>query len=112
MVRCQRYQEIIEEEDLLGNATRVGNVLLDGVRAFEQEFAGRISNGRGLGMLVAFDLPDTATRDSVRLKMREEGVMGMPSGTRSIRFRPPLNLTADEAREGLSRVRRALLSYL
>lgn len=112
MVRCQRYQEIIEEEGLLDNATRVGNVLLDGVRAFEQEFSGRISNGRGLGMLVAFDLPDTATRDSVRMKMRQEGVLGMPSGTRSIRFRPPLNLSADEAREGLSRVRRALVSQL
>jgi len=36
----------------------------------------------------------------------------MPSGTRSIRFRPPLNLTAEEAREGLSRVERALAAKL
>jgi L-lysine 6-transaminase len=112
MVRCQRYIEIIEDEALLDNARRVGQVLLDGVRGFEAEFPGRVSNGRGLGMLVAFDLPDGETRTAVRLEMRKEGVLGMPSGTRSIRFRPPLNLTAEEAREGLSRVERALAAKL
>jgi L-lysine 6-transaminase len=72
MVRCQRYIEIIEDEALLDNARRVGQVLLDGVRGFEAEFPGRVSNGRGLGMLVAFDLPDGETRTAVRLEMRKE----------------------------------------
>jgi L-lysine 6-transaminase len=112
MVRCQAYQEIIEDEGLLENASRAGAFLLDGVRAFEEEFDGKVSNARGLGMMVAFRLPDAATRDRVRFKMRDEGVLGMPSGTRSIRFRPPLNLTAEEANEGLSRVRKALVAEL
>jgi L-lysine 6-transaminase len=112
MVRCQRYVEIIEEEGLLENATRVGRLLLDGVRELESRFPGKVSNARGLGMLVAFDLPDTETRSAARVKMRDEGVLAMPSGVRSIRFRPPVSLTREEAVEGLARVRRALEAQL
>jgi L-lysine 6-transaminase len=108
MVRCQRFVEIIEEDNLLENATRLGAHLLDGVRALTEEFSGKVSNARGLGMFVAFDLPDNETRRATRLKMVERGVLGLSSGERSIRFRPPVSLTRDEADEGLRRLRQTL----
>ena len=33
--------------------------------------------------------------------MVEDGVLGLRSGERSIRFRPPINLTRDHTDEGL-----------
>ena len=108
MVRCRRYVEIIEREELLTNARRVGDHLKRGLRALEAEMPDRVSNSRGRGMFLAFDLPDKPTRDRVLQRMIDDGVLGLPSGHRAIRFRPPLSLTAAEADEGLARLRRAL----
>ncbi len=60
MVRSQRYLEIIAEENLVENAGAMGRLLLDGLNALAQE-SDLVSNVRGQGMLLAFDLPDTRT---------------------------------------------------
>ena len=112
MIRCQRYVEIIEEEDLLANARVVGAQLLDGLRRLEDRFPGGLTNARGRGMFLAFDLPDTETRNKALARLIESDVLGLPSGATAIRFRPPLVLSADEAQEGLRRVERALSGLL
>ncbi|HEX2165048.1 MAG TPA: L-lysine 6-transaminase [Thermoanaerobaculia bacterium] len=112
MIRCQRYVEIIEEEDLLANAREVGGELLAGLRRLEDRFPGGVTNARGRGMFLAFDLPDTETRNKALAKLIESDVLGLPSGADAIRFRPPLVLSRDEAAEGLARVERALAGLL
>ncbi|MGB6365120.1 MAG: L-lysine 6-transaminase, partial [Thermoanaerobaculia bacterium] len=108
MVRCQRYVEIIEEDGLLENATTVGALLLEGLQQLETTYPEMVSNSRGRGMMVAFDLPDPKTRDAVLGEMVEVGVMGLACGVQAIRFRPPLSLSPDEAAEGLRRLELAL----
>jgi L-lysine 6-transaminase len=108
MVRCQRYVEIIEEDGLLENASEVGALLVEGLEQLETTFPEMVSNSRGRGMMVAFDLPDTKFRDAVLAEMIEVGVMGLSSGEKAIRFRPPLSLSRDEAAEGLRRLELAL----
>ena len=108
MVRCQRFVEIIEEDNLLDNASTVGALLLEGLEQLETTYPEQVSNSRGRGMMVAFDLPDPKTRDSVLGEMVEVGVMGLASGVQAIRFRPPLTLSPDEAAEGLRRLELAL----
>ena len=57
MVRCQRYLEIMAEENLVENAGRMGQRpagRADGVARGSD----LISNVRGRGMMLAFDLPD------------------------------------------------------
>ncbi len=110
MVRCRRYIEIIREEGLIENAATVGAHLLEGVRGLAEEMPDLVSNPRGRGMFVAFDLTDRERRKKVIWKMIDEGVLGLASGNRGVRFRPPLNLTREVADEGLRRVRKALLS--
>ncbi len=112
MVRCQRYVEIIEEDGLLANAAEVGGQLLAGCQRLTERFEGRVTNARGRGLFVAFDLPDREVRKQVLMAMREAGAIGLPSGARSIRFRPALNLTSEEADEGLRRTERALAAVL
>jgi L-lysine 6-transaminase len=112
MMRCQRYVEIIEEEGLLANAAQVGAELLDGLRRLEDRFPRGVSNARGRGMFLAFDLQDTETRNKALAKLIDSDVLGLPSGATAIRFRPPLVLMSDEAAEGLERVERALAGLL
>jgi L-lysine 6-transaminase len=107
MVRSARYMQIMEEDDVVGNAGRVGAFFLDELRALEGEFEG-ISNVRGQGLFLAMDLPDTDTRNQVRLGCWNRGLAILPSGERSIRFRPPLIFSEDDVRRAVSTLREVL----
>lgn len=108
MVRSQRYCEVIEEEKLVGNAARVGDVIRNGLERLAEDHSALISNIRGRGLMIAFDLPSNEARDAAVNKLEENGMLALPSGNRSIRFRPHLNVSEDEAREGLSRLETTL----
>jgi L-lysine 6-transaminase len=108
MVRSARFLEIVAEERLIENARVVGDHLLAGLRALERELGGLISNSRGLGLMIAFDLPSPEARDAARRAIVANGLLLLPCGTRSIRFRPPLDLSAAEADTGLEILRKTL----
>ena len=108
MVRCQRYLEIIEEEELVENAAAVGAHLLAGLESLQAERPDAVSNARGRGLMCAVDLPDTETRDRLMDKAYELGLMILGCGKRSIRFRPALDITSAEIDEALDLVRKAL----
>jgi L-lysine 6-transaminase len=108
MVRCGRYLEIITEENLIENARAVGEHLQARLRELAEEFPGLMTNVRGRGLFIAFDLPDKAMRDRALAACLENGLMGLASGASAIRFRPHLILTRDEADEGVRKLRRAL----
>lgn len=112
MVRCTRIVEIIEEDRLLDNVTRIGGRLLDNLHRLEATFPGKVTNARGRGMFVAFDLPDGDTRKAALAALNDANVLGLASGARAIRFRPALTLTADDADEGVRRVEKALAGLL
>jgi L-lysine 6-transaminase len=108
MVRCEQYLEIIEEERLVDNAKVVGAHLLAGLEEMAREFTGLVSNVRGRGLFIAFDLPDKALRDRTLAACLEHGLIGLASGASAIRFRPSLALSKEEANEGVEKLRAAL----
>jgi L-lysine 6-transaminase len=108
MVRSTRFLEVIHEERLVENARVVGERLLASLVALQEESGGWITNARGRGLMIAFDLRDTALRDRMQALAIENGLLVLRSGTQSIRFRPPLNLTVAEADQGIEIVRRSL----
>jgi L-lysine 6-transaminase len=93
MIRCQRYLEIMAEEKLVENATEVGAYLLSNLESMQKESPDLFSNARGLGLMCAIDFPDTETRRATREKCYELGLLILPCGERSLRFRPPLDVT-------------------
>lgn len=95
MLRSQKYLEIIEEEDMVKNAKKVGNYLKNSLLDLQEEFDG-ISNVRGKGLMCAFNLPSTERRDEVKERCFNNGLLVLKSGRRAIRFRPPLNFSEDE----------------
>ena len=92
MVRCARYLQIIEEDGLVANAARIGELFKAGLQELSGKFPA-IDNVRGRGLFLAFDLPDTATRNQVRSACWEAGLASLACGTRSIRFRPSLTFS-------------------
>lgn len=108
MVRSQRYFEIIDEENLVDNAAKVGAYFLGELQRFSEEFPNLVSNVRGRGLMAAFDLPDGDTRNKALEVFMAHDVMVLSSGHQSARFRPPLNLSMEEAAEGIRRMEKGL----
>jgi len=108
MVRFSRYLEIIEEDRLVDNARAVGDQLLRGLREIEGESGGKMSNARGRGLMIAFDLPSPELRGKAHEALLGNGLLLLTCGVRSIRFRPALNLSAADASRGLEIVRKTL----
>jgi L-lysine 6-transaminase len=96
MVRSQRYLEIIQEDKLVEHAAIAGEHLLTRLNRLQAEFPETIGNVRGRGLFCAFDLKDASKRQLLREKAFAGGLIILGSGARSIRFRPPLNISLDE----------------
>lgn len=107
MVRCGRILEVMEDDDLLGNAERVGKVILEGLHALATADR-RVTNVRGRGLLCAFDLPTTEERDDFLARAYEKELLILGCGPRTVRFRPSLAITEDDARLALNLTGRAL----
>src|SRR6266571_2811621 len=105
MIRSRRLHEIIERDGLLGRAAASGAWFLAELQEFGARYPGLVSNVRGRGLMCAFDLPDAAQRDSLIGVLRaEERILLLPSGPRSIRFRPALTISEDELAVGIKAI--------
>jgi L-lysine 6-transaminase len=105
MVRSTHFLRIIEKERLVENAGKVGGYFLDRLRALQREEP-RISAARGRGLFLAFDLPDGKTREEFWKGFFDLGVLTLRSGENSIRFRPPLDITAEVIDEAMDAMRK------
>jgi 4-aminobutyrate aminotransferase/(S)-3-amino-2-methylpropionate transaminase len=102
---------VLETAADLGYAQRVrdaGKVLADGFRAIaDGPGAGIVTSVRGRGTFLAFDLPDTPTRDRFNAECLKQGLLTGPCGDRSIRVRPMLCFTpalAEQVVDGFAKV--------
>ena len=99
MVRCQKYLEVIRDENLVYNAKIQGELLLKELLEIQENHPNLISNVRGKGLMCAMDLPTTEKRDEIRKRIYDNGLVILGCGEKTIRFRPPLIVTADEISE-------------
>jgi L-lysine 6-transaminase len=97
MVRARRILEIVEADDLIASAARLGKGLLDRLQELADAHPRLVDNVRGRGLMCALDLPSPELRDEVNARMRrDERVLMLTCGPRSIRFRPSLAVGEDE----------------
>ena len=90
-VRSTYYLRIYEQEQLVENARVKGELFLDGLRSLAKHHS-IVTAPRGSGLMLAFDLPDTATRDAFWRGCYELNLLVIRSGERSIRLRPVLDV--------------------
>lgn len=104
MVRSTAIIETIKEENLVENAAVVGEHFLNRLKELE---GGPVSNVRGRGLMIAFDLPDTPHRNGVYEKLHDN-MLALKSGERSLRFRPVLTFTKDDADQAVEFIKKTL----
>ncbi len=108
MVRSQRYLEVMEAENLGQHALKMGEYMTGLIESLAVKFPGKISNIRGKGLMIAFDLPDTQMRDAFIKLLYKNGLIILKSGEKAVRFRPALNVTKALLDEGFALVEIAL----
>ena len=108
MVRSRIHLEIFQEESTFEHARAMGEVLLSELQQLQADYPATVSNARGLGLLCAFDLPDTETRDRLVADLFRRRLIILSCGWRAIRFRTSLNIPENDLREGLSIIRDAV----
>jgi L-lysine 6-transaminase len=111
MVRCTHILEIIENEKLLENATLRGAELLAGLERIQERFP-VVERARGRGLMCAIDLPSTELRARVIRQCFADGMIVLPCGPRSVRFRPTLTVQAEAIAEGVRRLEHAIATVL
>jgi acetylornithine/N-succinyldiaminopimelate aminotransferase len=85
--------KVIEDDDLLANATSVGDRLMQGTRAIGHPLLGDV---HGAGLLVGVDLGADVAPAVVRAAQAAGFIVNDPTPAR-LRLAPPLVLTADQA---------------
>ena len=93
-VRSTHYLRIIEQEKLVENARLKGEIFLKELYALARKQP-VVTAVRGRGLMLAFDLPDTAKRDAFWKGAYELGLLVVRCGERSIRLRPVLDVKDD-----------------
>ncbi len=109
MVRFARILEIIEQDKLVENAATVGAFFLKGLLDLQKRQP-QMSQARGRGLMIAFDLPDTQTRNFLRTALWDAGLATLPCGPVSVRFRPSLIFSEADATQALGILEQTLAS--
>ncbi len=108
MVRATVMLEVIERDGLIARAAEVGAGLLAQLEDL-QDRHDVLDNARGRGLLCAIDLPSRAMRDDVVARLvRDEHVMLLGCGERSLRFRPALTAPEEDLTRAVEALERAV----
>ena len=91
--------ETIEQEDLLGNAVRMGARFMDGLKALAPKHT-CIQSVRGVGLMVGLVLNVPAK--PVEAKLRENGLLCIATGDHVLRFVPPLVVSPAQIDQALA----------
>jgi len=92
--------DVIEQEQLLENAAKVGDLVMNGLRDVQSRHDA-IREVRGLGLMIGIELPDHETQAAVERGAFERGLLMLGCGEASIRMSPALVFREDQARVAL-----------
>ncbi|MCX6080783.1 MAG: aminotransferase class III-fold pyridoxal phosphate-dependent enzyme [Chloroflexi bacterium] len=109
----------IRDEKMLENAVERGTQLQTGLRKFQEEFSA-IGDVRGLGLMIGTEFldargkPDKTTVKAVIHSAEQQGLLLLSCGTydNTIRWIPPLNVSAEQVHTGLQIFGQALSDVL
>ncbi len=114
-----RILEVIKTEKLDEQARKLGSWLKSELEQLAKAYPSIIKNVRGLGFMLGIELADkipvfAASEKSAAVqfasRVHAAGVLTIPAGTQIIRLLPALNLTPQEAGEGISRIEETVRS--
>ncbi|WP_130014688.1 aminotransferase class III-fold pyridoxal phosphate-dependent enzyme [Serinicoccus sediminis] len=92
---------VIESEGLLEHARTVGEDILAGLRAIQQDHPDVVVDVRGVGLMIGVEFADSALSAAVQQAAFERGLLVLEAGESVVRMSPPLVVTPEEARTGV-----------
>jgi 4-aminobutyrate aminotransferase len=108
--------KIIESENLLANAQKMGNYIQDRLRSAQNDLP-IIGDVRGKGLMVGAELvaedgaPAVDIIKAVIKEMGDYGIVLTKCGSSTIRFAPPLIINEDQVEKGLGVIIDVLMKY-
>jgi len=97
------FKEIIKD-DLINNAKIQGEYLVERLKDIQSKY--NLKDIRGMGLLIAFDLPEAKGPEFVKACLGEGLILNSP-GPSVIRLMPPLIVTKDENDEMMRKLSKA-----
>lgn len=102
--------QIIKDEKLEENATKMGELFRKEMKAFDSPF---IEEVRGKGLLNAITIKPTNGKEAwdVCVSMKEEGLIAKPTHGHIIRFTPPLTINEAQMTDAIGRIQKAMRKF-
>ncbi|KAK0623272.1 pyridoxal phosphate-dependent transferase [Immersiella caudata] len=104
-----RALELVEEEQLIERAEKLGRIFREGVEAFKSPI---VQTVRGKGLLNAVVIDESATDGRTAwdlcILLKNKGLLAKPTHGNIIRFAPPLVITEEELRGAIVKIGEAL----
>jgi 4-aminobutyrate aminotransferase/(S)-3-amino-2-methylpropionate transaminase len=98
---AQAVLRTVGAPEFLAGVRATGSHFLAGLEDLARRHPALVTEPRGRGLLLAFDLPTPALRDEVLARTLARGVFASYTGTRSVRLRPHLVTTSADVDEAL-----------
>lgn len=102
--------EVISEEKLAENATRLGNIFRTEMKNIKSDMI-ELVRGKGLLNAIVIRPKNGKTAWDVCLEMKEQGLIAKPTHEHIIRFAPPLVITEEQLREAIDLIKKAFKKF-
>jgi ornithine--oxo-acid transaminase len=103
--------EVLIDEKLAENATRMGKIFRDEMKAFNSPLIAEV-RGKGLLNAIQMKTPDGKKAWDLCLLMKENGILAKPTHEHTIRFTPPLIITEPQMREAIGLIQRSMKEFI
>ena len=98
--------DIVLDDGFLENVRRTALLFKQSLASLGDRYPDVIEEIRGEGLLLG--LKGRALNTDIVAALRHEGLLAVPAGDNVVRLLPPLIITADEVREGMTRIEAAV----
>jgi acetylornithine/N-succinyldiaminopimelate aminotransferase len=93
--------DVIERDNLAGNARETGDFLLRELEKVQQRFPKVVKIVRGLGLMIGIEFQPQFKAVEIVKELHKRNLLTVPAGNSVARLLPALNLSRGEAEEGL-----------
>jgi predicted acetylornithine/succinylornithine family transaminase len=93
--------DVIERDNLAGNARDTGDFLLRELQKVQQRFPKVVKIVRGLGLMIGIEFQPQFKAVEIVKELHQRNLLTVPAGNSVARLLPGLNLSRGEAEEGL-----------
>lgn len=102
--------EVLDEEDLAGNAQKMGQMLRDGLSEIESPLIMEI-RGKGLLNAIVMDPKATVTATDVCYAFKSKGLLAKPTHGHIIRLAPPLVINESQMEQCIDLIKETFASF-